>query len=403
MERSFAGLESRVFDVLIVGGGITGAGIARDAAMRGLSVALIDKSDWASGTSSRSSRLVHGGIRYLEHGQIGLVRESVREREILIRIAPHLVKPLEFTWPVYAGARLPAWKLSIGLAIYDILAGKRRGRRHHRLDRDGILELEPHLRSAGLHGGASYFDAATNDRKLTRANVLSAVEHGAIAVNFARMESVTSSGGKADGAIVRDFETGASTRVAARAIVSATGPWQAKGTKGSHIAVPRSRIGNNSAVTMISPDDGRVMFVLPAGDTTIIGTTDLRTDESPDDVQVSDAEIAYMLRAANSYFPHAALSRDDIVRTWSGIRPLATAPPGTSPSSISREHRISHDSSGVIVVTGGKLTTYRSMAAEVADEVERRLGRRPKRSPTDEAPLPVESSLSRESFSGQRS
>jgi glycerol-3-phosphate dehydrogenase len=403
MQRSFAALESSVFDVLVIGGGITGAGIARDAAMRGMSVAIVEKSDWASGTSSRSSRLVHGGIRYLEHAQLGMVRESVREREILLRIAPHLVKPLEFTWPVYRGARLPKWKLSIGLMIYDVLAGKRRGRRHRRLDRDEVLELEPGLRRADLLGGASYFDAATDDAGLTRANVQSAINHGATAVDFAKMESITSSGGGADGAIVHDVASGGSARVSARVIVSATGPWQAKGTKGSHIVVPRSRIGNRSAVTMISPDDGRVMFALPSGETTIVGTTDLRTNESPDDVKASDAEIAYILRAANAYFPDAALSRDDIVRTWAGIRPLVTAPAGTSPSSISREHRISHDSTGVIIVTGGKLTTYRSMAAEVTDAVERQLGRKPRRAPTDQAILPVESGLSRESSSGRRS
>lgn len=395
MQRSFAALESRVFDLLVIGGGITGAGIARDAAIRGLAVAIVEKGDWASGTSSRSSRLVHGGIRYLEHGQLGMVRESVREREILLRIAPHLVKPLEFIWPVYRGARLPRWKLWIGLSLYDVLAGKRRGRRHRSLDREGVLDLEPRLRSAGLLGGASYFDAATDDAALTRANVASAVENSAIAVDFAKMESITSSGGRADGAIVRDMRGSGSARVASRAIVSATGPWQAKGTKGSHIVVPRERIGNASAVTMTSPDDGRVMFVLPSGDTTVIGTTDLRTNESPDEVTVSDAEIAYMLRAANSYFPDAALTREDIVRTWSGIRPLAATPEGTSPSKISREHRISHDSAGVIVVTGGKLTTYRSMAAEVTDEVERQLGRKPRRAPTDELPLPKDPATAR--------
>lgn len=399
MLRTFSALESGVFDVLVIGGGITGAGIARDGAMRGMRVALVDKSDWASGTSSRSSRLVHGGIRYLEHGDIALVRESVREREILLRIAPGLVKPLEFTWPVYRGARMQRWKLRLGLTFYDWLAGKRRVRRHHALGRDEVLALEPHLRAEQLTGGASYFDAATDDAGLTRANVRSAVEHGAVAVNFAKVESITSSSGKADGALVRDVGGGGSVRVSARAVVSATGPWQAKGTKGSHIAVPRSRVGNHSAVTMISPDDGRVMFTLPDDDETIFGTTDLRTEESPDDVVASDQEIAYLLRAANFYFPGAKLTPDDIVSTWAGIRPLAKAPAGTSPSSISREHRISLDENGVIVVTGGKLTTYRSMAAEVVDHVEKALDRPHVECRTDEECL----ELSRESSSGRRS
>jgi glycerol-3-phosphate dehydrogenase len=371
MSRTFAALESDVFDVLVIGGGITGAGVARDAAMRGMRVALVEKSDWASGTSSRSSRLVHGGIRYLEHGDIALVRESVREREILLRIAPGLVKPLEFTWPVYRGARLPKWKLRVGLTLYDLLAGKRRGRRHHSLNAEEVLSLEPAINRNGLMGGASYFDASTDDAGLTRANVASASMHGAMTVNHAKVESMTVTNGKVDGAMVRDTLGEGAVRVRARSVVSATGPWQAKGTKGSHIVLHQARVGNLGAITMISPDDGRVMFTLPSGDDTIVGTTDLRTDESPDDVKASEAEVAYLLRAANQYFPDAKLDEDDVARTWAGIRPLAAAPPGTSPSSISREHRISKDPTGVIVVTGGKLTTYRSMAAEIVDEVER--------------------------------
>jgi glycerol-3-phosphate dehydrogenase len=387
MRRTFSDLESQTFDVLVIGGGITGAGIARDAAMRGLSVAIVDKSSWASGTSSKSSRLIHGGIRYLEHGQIGMVRESVREREILMRIAPHLVKPLEFTWPVYRGARLPKWKLRIGLFIYDFLAGKRRVRRHRGLDPAAVLENEPNLMRDGLVGGASYFDASTDDAGLTIANIESAQANGAVAVDFAKAESMTASGDRVDGWIVRDMAEPGEARVRAKSVVSATGPWQAKGTKGSHIAVPRARIGNHSAVTMIAPQDGRVMFVLPSGDRAIVGTTDIYSDESPDDVKASDVEIDYLLHAANFYFPDSALTRDDIVETWAGIRPLAASPPGTNPSSISREHLISRDRAGVIVVTGGKLTTYRSMAAEIVDEIERDLGRAPKRAATDQVPL----------------
>ena len=388
MQRSFAALESRVFDVLVIGGGITGAGIARDAAMRGLSVAIVEKADWANGTSSKSSRLIHGGIRYLERGQIGLVRESVREREILLRIAPHLVKPLEFTWPVYRGARLPKWKLRVGLTLYDLLAGKSRVQAHHSLDVSEVLEKEPGLRRDGLTGGASYYDAATDDAGLTKANVFSAVEHGALAVDHAKAESTTASGGKADGAIVRDMTADATTRVSARITVSATGPWQAKGTKGSHIILDRSRVGNHSAITLTSPDDGRVMFVLPSGDETVVGTTDIHTDETPDNVKASDAEIAYLLRAARAYFPDAALAPADVKGTWAGIRPLATVPAGTSPSSISREHRISRDKMGVLIVTGGKLTTYRAMAAEVVNHIELALSRKPNPAPTDEEPLP---------------
>ena len=388
MQRSFAALESRVFDVLVIGGGITGAGIARDAAMRGLSVAIVEKGDWASGTSSKSSRLIHGGLRYLERGQVGLVRESVREREILLRIAPHLVTPLEFTWPVYRGSRLPKWKLRAGLTLYDLLAGRRRMRAHHSLDVSEVLEKEPRLRRDGLTGGVSYFDAATDDAGLTRANVVSALDHGAIAVDHAKAESTIVNKGKADGALVRDMLGDATVRVSAKITVSATGPWQAKGTKGSHIILPRSRVGNHSAVTITSPDNGRVMFVLPFGERAVVGTTDIYTTETPEEVKASDAEIAYLLRAAKAYFPEAALNPDDVIGTWSGIRPLATAPAGTNPSSISREHRISRDKAGVFVVTGGKLTTYRAMGAEVVNHVELALSRKPNPAPTDQELLP---------------
>lgn len=387
MQHSFAALESRVFDVLVIGGGITGAGIARDAAMRGMSVAIVEKGDWANGTSSKSSRLIHGGIRYLEHGQIALVRESVRERETLLRIAPHLVRPLEFTWPVYRGARLPRWKLRIGLTIYDFLAGKRGVRSHQSLSAEEVLANEPHLRRDGLVGGVSYFDAATDDAALTRANIESAVEHGALAVNHALAATTHATDGKAT-ALVKNLTDGNESRVSARLVVSATGPWQARGTKGSHIAVPRSRVDNHNAVTLTSPDDGRVMFVLPGGDQTIVGTTDIRTTESPDSVKASDEEIAYLLRAANSCFPDSQLTSSDVVATWAGIRPLAKDPAGTSPSSISREHRISRDNNGVLVVTGGKLTTYRSMASQVVDEIEKALGRAHQESTTGESPLP---------------
>jgi glycerol-3-phosphate dehydrogenase len=395
MQRTFSALESQQFDVLVVGGGITGAGIARDASMRGLSVALVDKSDWGSGTSSKSSRLIHGGIRYLEHGELRLVRESVREREVLLRIAPHLVTPLEFTWPVYRGARLPRWKLRLGLSLYDALAGKRRVGRHRALGIEEVLESEPFLEKAGLLGGASYFDASTDDRGLTVATVEAAVNAGTVAVEHARMESVTTSGSRADGAMVRDVLADVTAHVRAKVVVSATGPWQAKGTKGSHIAVERSRIGNRSAVTLIAPADGRVMFVLPSGDRAIVGTTDIHTSETPDNVVASEEEIDYLLAAANHYFPSASLGRADVLDTWAGIRPLAAAPAGVRPSSISREHQISRDKSGVIVVTGGKLTTYRAMAAEIVDVVEKDLGRKPRRAPTDEVPLPVVSEYPR--------
>jgi len=373
MQRSFAALESTVFDVLVIGGGITGAGIARDAAMRGLRVAIVDKGDWAGGTSSRSSRLIHGGIRYLEHGQIGLVRESVRERETLLRIAPHLVKPLEFTWPVYRGARLPKWKLRAGLTAYDLLAGVGRLRRHDSLGIAEVLDHEPLLRRDSLVGGASYYDASTDDSRITLANVQSAVSHGAVAVSYARISMQTESVTKAGGVAVRDQLSDAELHLRARSVISATGPWQAQGTKGSHIAVPRHRVGNRSAVTLISPVDGRVMFVIPAGDQAIVGTTDTFTRDKPEEVRATKEDVDYLLASANAYFPDAKLLNEDVVAAWAGIRPLASAK-GRNPSSISREHHIERTGKGMISVSGGKLTTYRSMAAEAVDLLFEELG-----------------------------
>src|SRR6185437_14530236 len=221
----FGALGSRVFDLLVIGGGITGCGIARDAALRGLSVALVEREDFASGTSSRSSRLVHGGVRYLEHGHLHLVFESSGERRRLLQLAPHLVRPLEFTWPVYAGARIPRWKLNAGLTLYDALALFRNVGRHHRLTRDGVLAHEPMLRTDGLLGGASYFDAATNDARLTLANAVGAAEHAAVVVNHAPVSSLRIEGGRVVGADITDAIVGGMCAVRARAVVNATGPW----------------------------------------------------------------------------------------------------------------------------------------------------------------------------------
>ncbi len=214
------------FDVLIIGGGITGAGVARDAAMRGLRTALVERDDFASGTSSRSSRLIHGGLRYLEHGWLHLVFESSRERRTLMRIAPHLVRPLAFTWPVYDEARVPLWKLGAGLMVYDALALFRNlGGNHRRLLPAEVLELEPAIRRDGLHGGARYFDASTNDVRLTLANVRAAVDEGATVMNHAEVRTLRRAGSHVTGAHVVDRITGKGVDVTARAVVNATGPW----------------------------------------------------------------------------------------------------------------------------------------------------------------------------------
>jgi glycerol-3-phosphate dehydrogenase len=408
-DRTRERLARDLFDVLVIGGGINGAGIARDAALRGLSVALVERDDFASGTSSRSSRLVHGGVRYLEHGFFHLVFESSRERRILLEIAPHLVRPLLFTWPVYRAARIPRWKLSAGLWLYDLLAVFQNVERHRSLSASQVLDLEPKLRRDGLKGGATYFDAATNDARLTIANVIDAFAVGAATLNYAEVTSLTFERGRVSGASVRDRFTQELFEVRARAVVNATGPWTdaisriespssrpaVLGTKGVHIAVPAERVGNRSAVTMLASSDQRVMFVLPGGTHTIIGTTDTPTEERPDQVRATRADVQYLLDGANSYFPEARLTAGDVVSAWAGIRPLIASGNSGDPAGASREHAITVGPRGVIAVTGGKLTTYRSMSEEVADRVQAYLGQ--PRTPSDTATRALPGSISRPS------
>jgi glycerol-3-phosphate dehydrogenase len=401
----FAALEAREFDVLVVGGGVTGCAIARDSALRGLTVALVEKDDFASGTSSRSSRLIHGGVRYLEHGHLHLVFESSAERRRLLRIAPHLVRPLEFTWPVYSGARIPRWKLGAGLTLYDVLALFRNVGRHHRLSRAAVLDREPMLRSDGLLGGASYFDAATNDARLTLANALGAAEAGAVVLNHAPVTAFFVERGTIAGATVQDAVTKATVTVRARVVVNATGPWSdavrrldpssvpnsasqvLRGSKGAHIAVPRTRVGNRDALTLVSPSDGRVFFVLPAQELAIVGTTDTYTACSPDDARASNEDVRYLLDAANAFFPNAKLRGDDVVSAWAGIRPLLPTAADT-PGAVTREHAVITSASGLVSITGGKLTTYRVMARDVVRVVLRRLRRRSGEDRTETLPLP---------------
>jgi glycerol-3-phosphate dehydrogenase len=382
-ERVRRRLQVESFDVAIVGGGITGAGVARDAAMRGLRVALLEARDFASGTSSRSSRLIHGGVRYLEHGHLHLVFESSRERRVLRRIAPHLVRPLAFVWPVYRGARVSRLKLAAGLGLYDALSMFRNVARHKQLSRDQVLEREPQLRADQLVGGAQYYDASTDDTRLTLANVVSSAEAGAAVLNHAAVTSFEFVGGRARGVRAHDAISGDDFTVRAATIVNATGPWsddvramEAKveqltvaGSRGAHIAVPRIRVGNREAVTMIHPADGRVLFTLPAGDETIIGTTETPARAGERQSRASNEDIAYLLLAANSYFPRAGLSTADVLAAWSGIRPLARQLATSDAGSSSREHTIARGPKGVVHVTGGKLTTYRNMAAQVVDRI----------------------------------
>lgn len=401
-ERAISRLSRESFDLLVIGGGITGAGIARDAALRGLSVALLERDDFAGGTSSRSSRLIHGGVRYLEHGYFSLVFEASRERRTLLRTAPHLVRPLQFTWPVYRGARVPRWKLRAGLGLYDALALFRNVGRHRGLSRAGVLEGEPALSTDGLVGGATYWDAATDDSALTLANVLDARDAGAVVLNHAEVTGLIVEGGKASGVTALDRIDSGTTRIRASVVINATGPWTdavrkmedpsaAKavlGTKGVHIAVPAKRVGNRAAVTMLSPVDGRVMFCLPAGEQTIIGTTDTAEPAHPDQVRASRVDVDYLLASVNGFFPAAGLGARDVICAWAGIRPLVSSGNSGDPASASREHEITTGPAGVIAISGGKLTTYRLIAEQVVDRALKRVKKPAARCVTAQRTLP---------------
>ncbi len=384
-------LTARRLDVLVIGGGITGAGIAREAAMRGLSVAVVDRGDFGSGTSSRSSRLIHGGLRYLEHRQWSLVRESLVERSVLLRIAPHLVRPLSFLFPVFATDRLSRWKIELGLTLYDVLALRGNVRRHRALSKRAVLEEEPLLRERGLAGGALYWDAQCDDARLTLAALRSAAAHGALVSNYMCVTALEMEDGRISGATIEDRLTGAQGTVHARVVVNAAGPWVDQirrledpaevpllaPTRGAHVMVPRSRLGHQHAITFLSPIDGRVMFVLPWGDRSYIGTTDTDSGDSPDHVAATEADMLYLLRSANAIFPNARLALEDVSVSWAGLRPLLRDAKGSGPGARSREHSVTTGRRGLITVAGGKLTTFRRMAFTAIDQVQISLGVKP--------------------------
>jgi glycerol-3-phosphate dehydrogenase len=402
-----AELTAHPADLLVIGGGITGAGIARDAAMRGLRTILVEQHDLAWGTSSRSSRLIHGGLRYLEQGAFRLVFEATRERRTLLTIAPHLVRPLAFLFPVHKKSRLHFWRLAAGMWLYDSLALFRNVRWHRMLGKRAMLRLEPLLRARDLVGGARYYDAQCDDARLVLATARSAIAHGALVSNYMRVEQLEVVDGRVRGARVIDALTGEPGKIRATTVVNATGPWSdrirrlefphaeplLRPTKGAHVVVPRSRIGNTHALTLISPIDERVMFVLPWGDLAIIGTTDTDDPVSPETVRADSGDVLYLLRSVNAYFPNARLTEEDITATYAGLRPLLAPLDGRSASRVSREHRIIQGPNGMWTIAGGKLTTYRRMAAEAVNQVVRELRRRfgksaPASAATDREPLP---------------
>ena len=385
--------------MVIVGGGINGAAAALECSRRKISVLLLEMGDVASGTSSRSSRLIHGGLRYLETGQFKLVLESSKERRLLHQIAPFLVRPLDFTWPVYDNSRIPLWKLKAGLLLYDALSFFRNFRRHKLLSRASVTVAEPALLHRGLVGGATYSDAATDDARLTLANIRSAILNGATVLTHCRVKKILPD---TNGAVIHAHDLLGDTpiRISARLILNAAGPWsdlivqmldrkhpsQLHGVRGSHIAVPRGRVANKGAVTLTAPRDGRVFFVLPSGATTIIGTTETDHTATLDDVRASDSDIEYLLAATNHYFPDAQLTRTDVLSSWAGIRPLAASHFNGNSNSASREHLLRWTGDVLLSILGGKLTTYRVVAADAVRALAEKLGVEFRKLPREQLP-----------------
>ena len=383
-----ARLASEPFDLLVVGGGATGAGIARDAALRGLSVALVEAGDFASQTSSRSSKLIHGGLRYLQYGDLPLVFEGLRERRHLMDTAPHLCRPIEFLFPAYRGESPGLAALGAGVALYNALALWRPPATGRRLDAHQVYGLAPHLRAAGLRGAQLYVDCQTDDARLVLENVLDAGAAGAACASYvAATGLVRDRQGRARGATATDRETGATLEIQARIVVSATGPFtdgflggprRLRPTLGVHLVLDAARLPHGGrALVPRTPRDNRLYFVLPAGPRTIVGTTD--TDFSPaedpgrpprvgDEIRARGADVAYLLEALGHAFPALKLEPADVISTFAGLRPLLSGR-GQTPSETSREHTISPATDRTVVVAGGKLTTLRRMAEETVDVV----------------------------------
>lgn len=385
-----AALESmatRPVDLLVIGGGITGAGVARDAALRGWSVALVEKDDFAFGTSSRSSKIVHGGVRYLEYGHFLLVRESARERLALQAIAPHLVHRLGFLYPVFAPDSLV--KIRAGLAVFDWLADTTADDRHRMLDPDEVREVLPGLRDP-LKGAVQYVEYITDDARLTLENVQSAVEHGAWAANHAEAERLFQDRrGRIHGARIRDTTDGTIYEVQARAVVNAAGPWAQKvlqdsdlpvpkplnPSKGIHLLFDADRLPIEGA-TFLKSAAGRRGLAMRRMDHVYVGTSDDAYEGSLDTPRATRADVLDLLAMVQDCFPDAGITVDDVRATWAGVRPLI-AEEGKSTRDTSREDEVWHDRPGLITVAGGKLTTYRRMAGRAIDEVREELGTPP--------------------------
>ena len=380
------------YDVVIIGAGINGAGIARDAAMRGLKVLLIDKGEPGCATTSASTRLIHGGLRYLEHFEFGLVRESLREREILLRIAPHLVKPLPIAIPIYKQGKRGRLTIRAGMILYDLLSRGKSLPSHRMLSRSQTLERWPGLNPDGLVGSALYYDAQVEfPERLVAANVLSAQKFCAEVRTHTRVMNLAVEDGKVS-SVQFVSEDDQKELAEAAIVINAAGPWidlvlehvpvespkLIGGTKGSHIIVPPFPSAPANAIYLEARSDGRPIFIIPWNKLYLIGTTDVRFEGNPDEVRCEPWEVDYLLAETNLALPNAGLTRDSILDTYSGVRPLPVTD-DKDEQSITRRHFIREHPrlSNLLSIVGGKLTTYRSLAEECVDLIFRKLGKAP--------------------------
>ncbi|TLS50961.1 glycerol-3-phosphate dehydrogenase/oxidase [Paenibacillus antri] len=385
-EAVWAALREGEFDLLVVGGGITGAGIALDAATRGMKVALVEMQDYAAGTSSRSTKLVHGGLRYLKQFEVRMVAEVGKERAVVYENGPHVTTPEWMLLPMYRGGSLGPLATSFGLRLYDWLAGVRRSERRSMLSASEALSREPLLKGDGLLGGGYYVEYRTDDARLTIETLKRAADAGAACMNYAKAEKLLyGADGKVCGAQVVDLRTGASAAVSARVVVNATGPWvdalreldgskrgkTVRLTKGVHLVFDGGRFPLRQAVYFDTPD-GRMAFAIPRDGKTYLGTTDTDYRGDPAHPAMSAADRAYLLGVANFLFPTLGLTEADIESSWAGLRPLVYQE-GKAPSEVSRRDEIFESPSGLVTIAGGKLTGYRKMAEGIVDRVAARL------------------------------
>jgi glycerol-3-phosphate dehydrogenase len=397
-----ARLGAETFDLAVIGGGINGAAIARDAALRGLRVALVDKGDFAGATSSRSSKLIHGGLRYLPQGHIRMVYQALRERERLRHLtAPHLVHPIRFLMPFYRGQRPGRLALVAGLTLYDWMAWTPRAERRDLMTAAHLRAIEPGLRAEGMGGGASYTDAWGDDARLTLENLLDAAYHGAAVVNYAAVEGFGRSGSTLSGIALRDQERDTSIELRARLIVNAAGPWvdelrlmddpgttpSVRLTKGVHLVIDSERLPVRNAL-VLTDHGGRIVFVMPRGRYVLIGTTDTDFAGDRDRPAVATEDIEYLLAVVADALPDFALNANDVIASFAGLRALPHPGGGRRPSSVPREEVILESAAGLITVAGGKLTTHRAIAEQVIDRVAARLGIHTRSCVTPITPLP---------------